>query len=58
MAYETKTLLASIASIARYTRNIEKFYIELEKIANVEGVILGPYDEDADEKTPQQKTEN
>jgi hypothetical protein len=45
MAYETKTLLAAMASIVTKSKTVKEVYRELAKIANVEGVILEPYEE-------------
>ena len=44
MAYETKVLLAQIAQYAIVTRS-KLMYKYICKIANVEGLILKPYDE-------------
>jgi hypothetical protein len=45
MAYETKTLLASLAKIAAKAETAEEVYDAIAEIANIEGVILKPYDE-------------
>ena len=44
MAYETKVLLMQMAAYAKATRN-EGMYKYVYEIANVEGLILKPYDE-------------
>jgi hypothetical protein len=44
MAYEIKTLLASMAQIVAKAETVEEVYIALSNIANVEGVILEPYE--------------
>ena len=45
MAYETKVLLMAMAQIIEKADTLEEAYAALAKIANVEGVILEPYDE-------------
>jgi len=54
MAFETKVLLAGLADMALRT-NSKAMYKHIAKLANVEGVVLKPYDEakseiDADEE--------
>jgi hypothetical protein len=49
MAYETKVILIAIGEILRNTKDAEVAYKILQKMANVENVILEPYD-DKDEK--------
>ena len=44
MAYETKVLLVALAEIACRT-NAKEVYIAIQKMANVEGVILKSYEE-------------
>ena len=44
MAYETKVLLAMLAEIALRTKSKE-MYKAIVKFANVEGVVLKPYEE-------------
>ena len=44
MAYETKVLLKSLAEIALLRRS-KDMYLSIANIANVEGLILKPYDE-------------
>jgi hypothetical protein len=48
VAYESKILLAALASVVRKSKTVKEVYSELEKIANVEGVILEPYEENED----------
>jgi C4-type Zn-finger protein len=45
MAYESKALLASIAEILIKSDTVKEAYKSVAKIANVEGVIMQPYDE-------------
>jgi hypothetical protein len=45
MAYETKTLLASLARIAAKADSAKEVYEAIAEIANIEGVILKPYEE-------------
>jgi len=52
MAYETKVLLAAFAEIVRNNEKQEDIYKALMRLANVEGVILKPLDEDNDFKKP------
>ena len=44
LAYETKVLLMALAEIACRT-NAKEVYNAIAKMANVEGVILKPYEE-------------
>jgi hypothetical protein len=44
MAYETKVMLSMLAEIALRT-NSKEMYQAIAKFANVEGVVLKPYDE-------------
>ena len=48
MAYETKVLLIAIANIIRKSDNISEIYEAIEEMANAEGVLLKPLDEDRD----------
>jgi len=52
MAYETKVLLIAIAQIIRKADSIEEIYKAVEKMANAEGLVLEPLDE---EKKAEQK---
>jgi len=52
MAYETKVLLIAIAQIIRKADSIEEIYKAVEKMANAEGPVLEPLDE---EKKAEQK---
>ena len=51
MAYETKVLLIAIGEIMRKSENLEDAYAALAKIANVEGVLLGPFHQESSEAT-------
>ncbi|MCL2009758.1 MAG: hypothetical protein FWG71_04335 [Synergistaceae bacterium] len=44
MAYETKVLLSLLADTALRT-NSKEMYKVIAKIANIEGMIIKPYDE-------------
>lgn len=44
MSYETKVLLSLLADTALRTESREMYNV-IEKIANVEGVLLPPFDE-------------
>ena len=46
MAYETKVLLIAIAQIIRKADSIEEIYKAVEKMANAEGLVLEPLDEE------------
>ena len=50
MAYETKALLIAIGKIMRYTKDIELSYKAVADMANAEGVILEPFEDDIEEK--------
>ena len=43
MAYETKVLLMAIAQIIQKADDLKEVYEAVEKMANVEGVVLDPY---------------
>jgi hypothetical protein len=47
--YETKVLLIAISKIVKKADNTKEVYKALEEMANAEGVLLTPY-EDEDEK--------
>jgi hypothetical protein len=49
MAYETKTLLVSIANIIEKASSLEEAYNTVAEIANVEGVILRRFGAKRDE---------
>lgn len=49
MAYETKALLIAIGKIMRYTKDIELSYKAVADMANAEGVILEPFDDEESE---------
>ena len=44
MAYETKVLLSLLADTALRTKSKEMYKV-IAKIANIEGMLLAPYDE-------------
>lgn len=46
VAYETKVLLIALAKIVRKADNIKEIYDAIEEMANAEGVVLKPLDED------------
>jgi len=46
MAYETKVLLIALAQIIRKADSIEEIYKAVEKMANAEGVVLEPLNEE------------
>ena len=50
MAYETKALFIAIANIMRLSKDIKQAYDALAEMANAEGVILKPLDDDSDEQ--------
>jgi len=45
MAYETKALLSAISDIIVKAKTPKEIYKSVRKMANVEGVVLKPYDE-------------
>ena len=48
MSYETKALLIAIGIILRMANgDIEKAYNAIAEIANAEGVVLKPYNDDS-----------
>jgi hypothetical protein len=52
MAYETKTLLAAMAAAVRKAKTVKEVYDILEEIANVEGVILKPFEDGGEKGKP------
>jgi len=49
MAYETKVLLIALSKIVKKASNVEEIYDAIADMANAEGILLGPFDEDTDE---------
>ncbi|MDR1704302.1 MAG: hypothetical protein LBS19_06410 [Clostridiales bacterium] len=45
MAYETKAILAAIATIIVKSDSVEEIYNAVAKMANTEGVVLESYEE-------------
>ena len=43
MTYETKVVLTAIAQIINKADSLKEVYQAVEKMANVEGLLLGPY---------------
>jgi len=48
-AYEIKVLLIALAKIVRKADNIKEIYEALEEMANAEGIILKPIEDNAEE---------
>ena len=48
MAYETKVLLRAMAEILLKAKNVEEAYLALQRMANVEGIILEPYKDEVE----------
>ena len=46
-AYQTKVLLIAIANIIRKSDNLKEVYGVIEKMANVEGIVVSPWKEGA-----------
>ena len=46
LEYDTKVLITAIASIVKKSQTVEEVYAELAKMANVEGIILEPFEKD------------
>ena len=46
VAYETKVLLIAIGSLIKKSNSMEELYKEIAKMANAEGVILEPFNEE------------
>ena len=43
--YETKVLLAALSDITLKAKSTRDVYLSLQKMANVEGLVLKPFDE-------------
>jgi len=43
MTYETKVVLTAVAQIINKADDLEEVYKAVEKMANVEGLLLEPY---------------
>ena len=50
MAYETKALLIAIANIMRLSKDMKQAYEALAEMANAEGVILKPLEDESDKR--------
>ena len=50
VAYETKVVLIAIAEIIRKSADLKEVYQAVEKMANAEGVVLQPYEDNQDKK--------
>ena len=50
MAYETKVILISLANFIRKASSIEEIYSAVQKMANAEGVVIEPYEDEAKEE--------
>ena len=50
-AYETKALLIAIANIMRLSKDMKQAYEALVEMANSEGVILKPLEEENEEES-------
>ena len=46
VAYETKVLLIALAKIVRKADNIKEIYEAIVEMANAEGVVLKPLDDE------------
>ena len=46
-AYQTKVLLIAIANIIRKSDNLKDVYRAIEQMANVEGILIRPWEEDS-----------
>ncbi|MCL2071840.1 MAG: hypothetical protein FWH07_06375 [Oscillospiraceae bacterium] len=45
MAYETKVLLSLLGDVTVKAESTEEVYLSIQKMANVEGVFMKPFDE-------------
>jgi hypothetical protein len=43
--YETKVLLSALGDITVKAKSPREVYVSIQKMANVEGLVLKPYDE-------------
>ena len=43
--YETKVVLSALADITVKAKSTKEVYASIQKMANVEGVVLKPFDE-------------
>ena len=50
MAVENKMLLMAVSEIMKKSKNLKEAHAAVAKIANVEGVILEPFEDDNDKK--------
>ena len=50
-AYETKALFIAIANIMRLSKDMKQAYEALAEMANAEGVILKPLDDENEEQS-------
>ena len=49
MALETKVILVALAKIARLSKDPREIYKAIEDMANVEGIVIEPYDDEGRE---------
>ena len=49
MSYDTKVILIAIANIIRKSKSIEEIYEAIVEMANAEGVVLKPLNEESKE---------
>ena len=45
MAYETKVLLSALSDIVVKAKSKKEIYVAIQKMANIEGVVLKSYEE-------------
>ena len=50
MAIENKILLMAVSEIMKKSRNLKEAHDAVAKIANAEGVVLEPFEDDNDNK--------
>jgi hypothetical protein len=48
--YETKVVLVAVSNIMRKSKDLKEAHTALEEMANAEGVVLKPFDEEKSDK--------
>jgi predicted small secreted protein len=57
MAYETKTTISAISQLIVKSKTLKEAYNAVQKMGNVEGVFIPPYDEALKEHEEESRTD-
>jgi hypothetical protein len=56
--YETKVVLVAVSNIMRKSKDLKEAHEALEEMANAEGVVLKPFDENNDKISNDKNSNN